>query len=106
MMPGNNATQFYLVFNSNTTVCTFLWQWYAITPFCIHTCDKREGQLRSGAGESGGLTIIDGLFNPKGEAIFIGEVAVVLIFSMADKSDERREDVAVFGGGDSNCDAS
>ena len=62
--------------------------------------------MRSGAGESGGLTIIDGLFNPKGEANFIGEVAVVLIFSMADKSDERREDVAVFGGGDGNCDAS
>ena len=102
MMPENNATQFHSVFDSNTTVCNDM----PLPPFCIHTCDKRDGQLRSMAGESGGLTIIDGLFNPKGEAILIGEVAVVLIFSMADKSDERREDVAVFGGGDSNCDAS
>ena len=104
MMPENNAAQFHSVFNSNTTVIV-CGNDMPLSPFCIHTCDKRDkrdGQLRSGAGESGGLTIIDGLFNPKGEGIFIGEVAVVLIFSMADKSDERREDVAVFGGGDSN----
>ena len=60
----------------------------------------------SGAGESGGLTIIDGLLDPAQEAILIGEVAVVLIFSKADKTEDRREDLAVFGGGDSNCDAS
>ena len=105
MMPENNATQFHAVLNSNTTVFFVVMICYCPS-YCIHTCDKRDGQLRSGAGESGGFTIIDGLFNQKEEAIFIGEVAVVLIFSMADKSDERREDVAVFGGGDSNWDAS
>ena len=105
MMPENKATQFHSVFDSNTTVIV-CGNDMPLPPFCIHTCDKRDGQLRSMAGESGGLTIIDGLFNPKEVAIFIGEVAVVLIFSMADKSDERRDDAAVFGGGDSNCDAS
>ena len=60
----------------------------------------------SGAGESGGLTIIEGLLDPAQEAILIGEVAVVLIFSKADKTEDRREDMAVFGGGDSSFDAS
>ena len=75
----------------------------------MHTSDKREewdGQLLSGAGESGGLTIIEGLLDPAQEATLIGEVAVVLIFSKADKTEARREDLAVFGGGDSSCDAS
>ena len=60
----------------------------------------------SGAGESGGLTIIDGLLDPAQEAILIGEVAVVLMFSKADKTEDRREDLVVFGGGDSSFDAS
>ena len=103
-MPENHANRFNLLLNR-------LRQCYTMVPRCayIHTCDRREegeGQLISGAGESGGLTIIDGLLDPAQEAILIGEVAVVLIFSKADKTEDRREDMAVFGGGDSSFDAS